>query len=102
MQNHNKIKMFALSTGLLLCLSAFSTAVSADYQGYWVDVVRDYQANHPRDVQPAPVSYLDTTQPAVSGMVRPAADAVPPQTLPMADYAAHNQAEYNQPYRSGY
>lgn len=96
MQNQNKIKNFALSTGLLLCLSAFSTTVSADYQGYWVDVVRDYQANHPRDDQSAPVSYLDTTQP----MALPAADVVLPQTLPQASYAPHNQPDYGQPYRS--
>lgn len=100
MQNHNKIKTFTLSTGLLLCLSAFSTAVSAGYQGYWLDVVRDYQANHPRDYQPAPVSYLDTTQP-LAMPAEPRADyAVPTAELPLAAGIQPLPPTHMQHYRS--
>ncbi|MFN3786495.1 MAG: hypothetical protein ACK4RS_06605 [Thiothrix sp.] len=57
MKNQSKIKALTLSAGLLLCLSVFSTTASADYQGYWVDVVRDYQSKHSRDYQrPTPAA----------------------------------------------
>lgn len=60
MKNHNKSNTFAMiAAAVLLLLQAAGNTASADFKGYWLDEVRSYQANAPREYQPAPASYLD-------------------------------------------
>lgn len=79
MKNHNKSNTLAMvATAALLVLSVFANTAHADYKGYWLDTVRSYQANHPRDYQPAPASYLDNPQtPAYREPAYPQAIAQP-------------------------
>lgn len=66
MKNSNKTKAFPMITGLLLvCLQVVSNPASAEYKGYWMDTVRDYQATQPREYQQPPV-YQDYYQPPVT------------------------------------
>lgn len=64
MKSDNKSKTFPLiAAAALLLLQAVSTTACADYKGYWLDAVRDYQVSHPRDYQPAaPADYQDYRQ----------------------------------------
>ena len=49
MKQANKNKFLTIMTGTaLVLLSLVSNTAAADYKGYWLDTVRDYQANYPR------------------------------------------------------
>lgn len=63
MKNLNKSKAFSMAAGAaLVLLQAMGNTACADYQGYWLDNVRSYQASNPRDYLPAPASYQDYQQ----------------------------------------
>lgn len=59
MKNYNKTKLVANVFGAAyVFLQLVCSTASADYRGYWVDTVRNYQAEQPSHYQPQP-AYQD-------------------------------------------
>jgi rare lipoprotein A len=59
MKKHNKTKFLATAFGVaLVFFQLLGSTASADYRGYWIDTVRQYQAEQPSAYQPQP-AYQD-------------------------------------------
>lgn len=56
MKNNNKIRLFAsIASMVFLSCQLVGGTASAEYRGYWVDAVHQYQADNSRTDQPQTV-----------------------------------------------
>ncbi|HRJ53150.1 MAG TPA: hypothetical protein PLE99_10295 [Candidatus Thiothrix moscowensis] len=99
MKNNNKIRLFAsiASMVFLFCQLVGGTA-SAEYRGYWVDAVHQYQADNSRTDQPQAVQQdYSYQEPAYQPAYEPLSSHEQyPSTF---NAPASGQAEYQQGIR---
>ena len=93
MKKHNKTRLLANVFGVAFVLfQLVGSTASADYRGYWIDTVRQYQGEQPSGYQPQP-AYQD------DGYQEP---AYQPQYVPEPQrYAAPTPAPADHPLDVG-
>ncbi|MBO0611375.1 septal ring lytic transglycosylase RlpA family protein [Thiothrix fructosivorans] len=98
MKKHNKTKFLANVFGVaFVFFQLFGSTASADYRGYWIDTVRQYQAEQPYGHQPQP-AYQDYSiqEPAYQPQYAP--ESQPHDAAPTPPQASHpldiGQASY--------
>ncbi|OQX11755.1 MAG: hypothetical protein BWK73_16735 [Thiothrix lacustris] len=67
MKTSNKLNVLSVLSGAaFLLLQTVSTTAQADYQGYWIDAVNAYQAQHTQYYQPMATYTPDYTYPVAA------------------------------------